>query len=60
MSFSAKNDDGPGFGLKDANIVPLDLTHLREAGVMGTSQSGIGVFGTSGDVTSLGLIASAT
>lgn len=46
------NDDGAGFGVKGENTMPASLGHLHEAGVVGTSQGGVGVLGTSGDISS--------
>jgi hypothetical protein len=53
------NDDGAGFGVKGENTTPASILHLHEAGVVGTSQGGVGVFGTSGDIASLGVFGSA-
>ena len=53
------NDDGAGFGVKGENATPPSFLHLHEAGVVGTSQGGAGVFGTSGDIASLGVFGSA-
>jgi hypothetical protein len=46
MSLRGVNDDGARFGVKGESTIPPDLGHLREAGLMGTSQSGVGVFGS--------------
>jgi hypothetical protein len=53
------NDDNSGFGVKGENSTPASLGHFHEAGVVGTSQGGVGVFGTSGDISSMPIFGSA-
>ena len=53
------NDDGAGFGVKGENATPPSFLHLHEAGVVGTSQGGAGVFGTSGNITNMAVFGSA-
>jgi len=52
-------NDGVGYGVKGVNTTPTSLGHFHEAGVVGTSQGGVGVFGTSGDISSFHIFGSA-
>jgi len=52
-------NDGVGYGVKGVNTTPTSLGHFHEAGVVGTSQGGVGVFGTSGDIFRFGPFGSA-
>src|SRR5260370_688016 len=51
-------NDGVGYGVKGENTTNVTIGN-HEPGVMGTSKTGVGVFGTAGDITSFGLFGNA-
>jgi hypothetical protein len=51
-------NDGVGYGVKGENTTAVVIGN-HEPGIIGTSQTGVGVFGTAGDISSFGVFGNA-